>query len=466
MVSFHKISLFLLTFFAFTNLSITAKETPLICSLEVLASSVRKFSNDGQNGNQGRNGRQGRDGGHQNVFVEDSPVRIDLSGTDGEDGEDGRSGSSPRCGNQPRNVDYDLQAANGGDGGRGGDGGNGGNGGSVKLYYTDLASLNNLYLRLEAGRSGRGGVGGYGTRGCRCRVRSWEKETCTGTPESANYSCKKEQFRCRDGSDGRDGRDGSDGRDGDRGKITLIPQLEPLPPEQNQVSLSLSELTNQTHSLSKHFWNTRQGANSLLASGSIVANEYREFRERIEQEFQLVWDAERSINHFYDQTVQVALGDNQEIAVNFPEDLWVKGTTVEKDNLTQFVIADAIMREEATQLAKAEFNRDRANLSVSLVDLAGISDKIETSFRVKYRASTSDPWRNSRPTDYRTHYEDIVPEQFVNRENNRFTVNIGQLPINSQYLQSRTAVEIEVIAIRSFANNFTEQSIMWRGEIN
>lgn len=456
----------LITLFGFLTLGSFLPPTskvPFLCHAIAWADAVREFGRDGRDGYAGRDGRNGRNGEDQTLFVDGSPVRLDLSGTDGEDGEDGEAGEDARCRHDLRYVDSNLYGADGGDGGRGGDAGDGGKGGDVTLYYTNPADLKEIYLRLESGRPGRNGRGGRGGEGCECRRRRWEEEVCTGTGD--NYRCVTRTFYCRDGEDGDYGRDGRDGERRDPGTLTLIPRTEALPPDQDTLSLTFSNLVSQTQSLSKNIWQIRPGARDLLASGSVVNDQYREFVGRIEKEVQLIWEAERSLNSIYEQIVRITLEDDRTLKIIFPDDVWLKQTTTQQDNLTQVVVTDFLLRNEATQLAKANFTGQRESLTVSLVDLAGRSDQLETAFRVRYRAVEGDRWRRVRPGNYRTRYDGVVPPELVTRQNNRYTLQIGRLPIDSEYLQPGVRVEIEVEAIRSFGDNFAEQDLTWRQEI-
>jgi hypothetical protein len=239
------------------------------------------YGRNGSVGTSGRSGRDGRDGQNQTIFVNGSSVNLDLSAQDGEDGEDGGNGYRPDCGYQVKYEKRDIYAPNGGTGGNGGKGGNGGNGGSLTAYYTNLADLRKVLVFAAPGKGGRGGRGGSGTPGCICSTRSWEVETCEGTPGTSSYKCKKKTYRCYDGKYGSSGSDGKNGSTGRLGILSLVQSKEPLAAEIPSVNIPLTELTGKQFALSKNKWNLRTGATSLLAPGSIVADEYREFEQRL-----------------------------------------------------------------------------------------------------------------------------------------------------------------------------------------
>ncbi|MEW6496052.1 MAG: collagen-like protein [Cyanobacteriota bacterium] len=457
-----KLSLFLV-FLTFPYFLPTSPKL-LRCTFLDWSAQARDFGRDGRNGTDGQSGRRGRDGQSQTVFANGSPVNLDLSGEDASDGYDGRDGEDADCGRQPRDVDDNLRAANGGRGGNGGNGGDGGNGGSLTIYYTNPADLKQISVRSPGGRGGRGSRGGYGGRGCDCRDRNWEVKTCKGTPGSPDYSCTTRRFSCSDGADGSHGSDGRDGRDGSLGTLTLINRTEALPPDNPTATVAMSELTNRVFRLSKNIFQTRNGAASLLAPGSVIADQYNEFMERLEGTVQVIWNASRPITDFTGERVAVSFEENKQVKISFPEDVWVEGTTSQQGDTTQFIASNAILKKEVTQLKRADFSGSGTDLIFAVIDAAGKSDLISTQFRIKYKTSESgDAFR--RNYDYRTRYEGNMPAELVTRNNNRFVLNIGKLPIQSQYLRSGLPVEIELVATRSFAGRSAEQKIEWRGEI-
>jgi len=457
-----KLSLFLV-FLTFPHF-LPPSSKSIFCPLLAWSAEIREYGNDGRNGSDGRTGQRGRDGQSQTIFVDGSPLNLDLSGEDGSSGEDGLSGGNADCERQPRDVEYDVRAADGGKGGNGGNGGDGGNGGALTIYYTNLADLKKIAVRANGGRGGRSGRGAYGGEGCSCRQRNWVRQTCTGTPGTPGYSCTNREFECRDGNDGEDGRNGSDGKDGRLGSLSLVNRTEALAPDNPTVTLGMPELSDRVFALSKNKWETRNGAASLLAPGSVIADQYREFIERIESSFQLIWNAGRPLSDFTGQTVNISLEDDKQVKVTFPEEVWVDGTLSQQGEVTQFVASNVILKSEATQLTRADFSGSGTELNFALIDRARKSDLIATQFQIKYRAARGSD-RFSSNADYRTRYEGNIPAELVSRNNNRFTLNLGKLPIESEFLRPGVAVEIELVATRSFAGRSTEQKIEWRGQI-
>ncbi|MEH2030494.1 MAG: collagen-like protein [Nostoc sp.] len=422
---------------------------------------ARNYRRDGRTGTDGRSGRDGSSGENQNIFVNGSPVNLDLPGKDGEDGEDGEHGDQPDCGSQRERVSHDINAPNGGNGGNGGKGGNGGNGGSLTVYYSNLADLRNISIRATGGKGGRGGRGGNGTQGCNCHRRSWEVKTCQGTPGSPDYKCTEKVYRCSDGSDGRDGSDGSDGSQGRLGTLSIVNSKEALAVDNPTVQLAISQLVNKQFNLSKNKWNQRIGAASLLAPGAAIADDYREFEQRLEEAFQIVWQERQPINSFENQAVTLNLTDNKQVEITFSEELWVEGSSKSEANLTTFTVNHAIPKKDVTRLAVAEFADAGQNLNLKIVDLAAKSDAINTQFRVKFRSQDS----LHGFSGYKTEYEGDIPNELVTRDYNRFTLALGKLKIPDEALRPGVNVDIEVIATRSLGIRSAKQTISWQGAI-
>ncbi|MGV0103881.1 Collagen-like protein [Nostoc sp. DSM 114160] len=423
---------------------------------------ARNYGRDGRAGTDGRSGRDGSSGENQNIFVNGSPVNLDLSGKDGEDGEDGEDGYQPDCGSQRGDrASHDINAPDGGSGGNGGKGGDGGNGGSLTVYYSNLADLRNISVRATGGEGGRGGRGGNGTEGCHCHRRRWEVKTCKGTPGSPDYKCTEKVYRCSDGSDGRDGSDGSDGSQGRLGTLSIVNSKEPLAADTPTVQLAMSELVNKQFHLSKNKWNQRTGAASLLAPGSAIADDYLEFEQRLEEAFQIVWQERQPITSFGNQDVTLNLTDSKQVEITFSEELWVEGNSKSEANLTTFTVNHAIPKKDVTRLAVAEFADAGQNLNLKIVDLAAKSDAINTQFRVKFRAQDS----LHGFSGYKTEFEGDIPTELVTRDYNRFTLALGKLKIPDEALRPGVNVDIEVVATRSLGIRSAKQTISWQGAI-
>ncbi|MDC0833147.1 collagen-like protein [Geitlerinema sp. CS-897] len=416
-------------------------------AIATLAASTFGFA--GSNGYNGSNGRTGRTGPSETLVFGSTATSISLVGRDGTNGGDGGDGRDATSCIQPPNVPYDLRGAKGGDGGNGGSGGTGGRGGSLTVYYRDRADLRQLEVDASGGRGGYGGRGGSGGRGCRCRDWSWE--------------VNDRRYYCDDGRRGQNGYSGRDGLDGEPGQLSLVEGSEPLPPEQPAIELSLSELGTRTVELTKDVWEIRRGARSLLAPSSVVADEYREFVERLEKVVEVVWNADRPISDFDNVPVTLSLNEEGFVNAEFSEDLWIDGDATQTSDLVTYTVDRAILASEATQLNVANVVTNANNLELALVDVAQQSHLITTQFQIEYRSTRSISRFNDRRT--RTRYEGEVPPELVTQNFNRFTINLSGLPIEDRYLRSGIGVELKITAIRQFAGHQAEQTIRWNGQI-
>lgn len=421
-----------------------------------VANRIETYGQDGRDGQHGRNGQDGRDGRVQSVRVGGPPQQINAMGEPGFDGEDGRPGERPSCPRQPRSVRYDLKAPGGGDGGNGGNGGRGGRGGDVTLYYNDSTQLRQIRVNAEGGRAGRGGRGGRGGDGCRCDNRSWTIRTC---PE-----CAEERYVCRDGEVGRYGRDGQNGRPGEFGSLWLINQLDPLAVDQPSVTLPLDLLMRQPVNLSKNIWETRRGANSLLAPGSQVNDTYFQYRGRLEAQAQVAWEAPRSQTAFMALSPTIALTDSGNLQLDFPSGYWVAGRTEQAGTLTTYTIEAIVREEDAKRLSWGTQSGRGADFQVAVIDLGGESDYVNTQFELTYRTTDDDP-RSNRRARYREQFSGPLPSDLVVREQNRFVLQLGRLPISPRYFQPGTNARIELRIKRSLGTNSAEQTLEWQGRL-
>lgn len=428
------------------------------------AAEVRDFGSHGTNGKNGERGQNAQNTQSTTVFADGSPVKLNLAGQNGGDGNNGQNGADAKCIEQPQEVTYDLRAANGGNGGNGGDGGDGGKGGDLTIYGTNPANLKQIIVNAVGGKGGQPGIGGKASKGCQCTEPYWTVETCKGKPGNSNYRCTTQTFQCQNGLDGTDGTQGRVGRDGRLGQLTLISLNRPLVDDQPSATVALSQLKDRGFTLSKNKWETRTGALALFTPGSVIDDQYRLLAQRLEHSFLLIWNAPQSFEKFAEQKMTLSLEDNQQINVNPPTQMWLEATTKQENNMTQFVVYNAVLEREVTELESQGILGNRADLQLTLIDKADLSNLIATKFDVKYRTTRSDP--RFRPvSDYRTKYEGQMPPELIVFQGNKFIFNIGKLPIDPEDIKPGLGIEIEVSATRSFGGYSKEQTIVVRDKI-
>ncbi|ACK68937.1 conserved hypothetical protein [Gloeothece citriformis PCC 7424] len=432
------------------------------CDSAVLAANeTREFGSHGNNGNNGERGQNAQNTQSTTVFADGSPARLNLAGQNGGEGKNGQNGADAKCVDQPQDVTHNLRATNGGNGGNGGDGGDGGNGGDLTVYTTNPANLRQITVNTVGGQGGQPGLGGKGGKGCQCSRPYWTVQTCRGRPGSSNYRCTTETFQCQNGLDGIDGTQGRVGRDGRLGQLTLISLNRPLVDDKPSATVALSELKDRGFTLSKNKWETRTGALSLFAPGSVIDDQYRIMVERLEHSFLLTWNAPQSFDKFAAQRMTLSLEDNQQINVNPPSQVWLEATTKKDNNMTQFVVYNAILEKEVTDLVSQGIAGNRADFQLTLEDKADLSNLIATKFEVRYRTTRSDP-RFRQVSDYRTQYEGFMPPELINQQGNKFIFNMGKLPLDPENFRPGLGFEIEVIATRSFGGYSKQQTIIVR----
>jgi len=300
----------------------------------------------GQDGSDGRDGRNGRDGQDIKIVSDGKPNSYDLTGTTGEDGEDGTAGTSASSCEQPYRPAYSLIGASGGRGGNGGNGGRGGNGGNVTIFYTDVATLQQIEIRNAGGRGGRSGRSAVSGKGCECRERDWRIKYCNleierrpfNDPKAAwqyhsketklcgrssdgfdldfenNYSRVSEYRRgdwfyrrtnkevshsqyysCQSGANGATSNNGRNGETGSYGKVTLIPRLD-IPTEITSDRAPLATALGKKVNLIKNIWVERSGLSRLLRSSSDVPNTYTYLKDTARLAYRFEWAAPESPN--------------------------------------------------------------------------------------------------------------------------------------------------------------------------
>ena len=440
----------------------------MLCASLAQASKVEDFGERGEDGTVGEKGQEGRDSDSLTVFADGSPMTLDLSGENGFVGSNGTSGGSAICESEIQEKSDNLQASNGGHGGDGGDGGNGGDGGSLTVYTTDKNNLQQIYVVATGGIGGEPGQGGQGGEGCKCPVSYWNEETCEGKPGSSKYSCTTTELQCADGYDGRIGRDGRPGKDGRLGTLTVINLDKSLAPDRPEATLTVGELQDRGFTLSKNEWETKTGATELLAPGSIVEDEYQELIARHERTVLLVWDASQPVADFADEKITLSLDEQNDPNLNFPDDLWLETSEIKREQISEFFVFNAVREKDVTELEAEGISGTGSDLQLTIVDEAQKSDVLDTDFTIKFRVSRStDEAKFRRVFDYKTQYEGAVPSEVIQKNGDRFTINLGQLPIPPEYLEPGTTIEVQLLANRSFADNkySKEQKITVRDTI-
>jgi hypothetical protein len=251
------------------------------------------------------------------------------------------------------------------------------------------------------------------------------------------------------------------GKDGRLGKLTLINLDRPLTPDQPGLTVAMQELKDRGAILSKNQWETRKGAVALFAPGSVIEDEYLALQTRIEKSFLLIWNAPQAFSTFAKERLTLGLDRENKIQVIVPEPVWLQSSTQQKGNVTELIVYNAILESEVTRLKSQGIAGSGTDLALFILDNAGQSSLIATEFKIKYRVSRSGSESGTFSSgDYTTRFEGTVPPELVTFDDNQFTIAVGQLAIAPEFLKPGTAIEIELTALRSFANNSKQQRII------
>ncbi len=426
-------------------------------------------------------GQSGRSGESKTIFLsKPQSIQLDLSGTDGADGESfGGGWLGNLIGNLvggaiERQHERDRQKAaerypNSGtihpipgstlgstpestastSGRDGGNGGNGGNGGDLTVYYQNLSDLKNVQVIAKAGKAGRGGSGGAGTAGSTCTPskETHQPPTCTKTEP---------------GSKGSNGRSGQEGR---LGILRLIRGTVAIAGDNPTLQQSIQSLTQTPITLTKNRWDEKPGALALLAPGSVMDDRYQEYRDRIENNVSISWNASENMSDYLSQSARVTLGDSGAIGFEFMNpQLWTVIQQSEKSGKTQVAIRQIVREQDVTQLTPGITNKSDRSFSLNVIDTAAKSDVLNTQFSVRIKA-VSNTGRSGFGAGATTVYEGAVPANLVTRDYNRFILNLGALPIDADVFKVGADLEVEITATRSLGARSMQKKIDWSGTV-
>ena len=397
-------------------------------------------------------------GSHETIFADGSKFDLDLSGQDGRDA---------------RHPDVSGQA-----------GEPGGDGGTLTVYYTDLAHLQNIYVDASGGE---GGAGLPSRTTYHCHPPPMErpmpelnmepiplpelpqpqdqiKQSSTSFPNDFDFNVLPHPQTPRSSCTPITSPPGPTGEDGRPGQLRIINREELLPSETPQASATVAELIDQPVDLSKHLWRERQGAADLLAPGSIIANEYQEYVEQLEVTAQLQWEASQPLSDFEASHATFYLQEDGRVMVDLGEEMWSPSENRQRNDLTEVAITALVPEAEVLNLVEGGFQSSGDALNLVVIDLAGHSGVLDTTFHVYYR-STNRYQLDTPRENWQTRYQGEVPTAAVTQDYNRFSLNLSQLPIKPQYLRPGVPVQIELVVTRSLGQRSVTKTLNWQGTI-
>jgi hypothetical protein len=179
----------------------------------------------------------------------------------------------------------------------------------------------------------------------------------------------------------------------------------------------------------------------------------------------MTWNAPQPFDKFADRPMSLSLQDESGIVVTPPADIWLEATTQQQNNVTEFIVYNAILASEVTQLGDEQLVGEGSNLKLILRDRANLSNLIATQIVLDYGVTRSGDPRFRPASDFTSKYQGTIPPEAIVREGDRLTILLGQLPIAPEYLKKQTGVRISLTANRSFAGHSAEQKISLEGVV-
>ncbi|MDZ4660866.1 MAG: hypothetical protein SGJ18_04530 [Pseudomonadota bacterium] len=417
----------------------------LFLTLDLYASH---FGSSGRSGSSGSGGRDGRDGQMATIQATGQVLNLNLSGQSGEDGRDAEDGQDASSCNQPYNVEYNLTGAHGGSGGDAGQGGGGGHGGNVIIYTDDIKNISRISVISDGGQGGRSGRAGHGGRGCHCSLSQWKVRKCTN-----DGKCTDTYYSCRDGDSGSNGRViGSNGSDGAWGALTLIPSLNPLPPESREAAISFKDLLGSEPILSVNLWQQKSGAQQLFAAGSVISNSYNEFISGKNYKYTFAWNSPRSLSLFGEAKMYLT-ANSQQVYSRASRGLWYESQIDYSSNVYRETFNKVMWSEEAQKL-KLSVAGVESTFEARVSDEGQVSDMLTTQFHVKFEKVRPIIWN-------KTLFEGVIPENVIVKGQNEFTLKLAQLPdVEVDDLEDGNEVIVTLTAKRIFNADFANSQAM------
>lgn len=116
-----------------------------------------------------------------------------------------------------------------------------------------------------------------------------------------------------------------------RGRLILIQGQQPIAGDAPSVQMPLGTLLQTSYTLSLNRWDQKSGALGLLSQGSIIHNDYQEYRDRLEKTAKLTWNAKANASEYARQTATLSLQSTGTIDVAFADpQLW---TVVQRSDI-------------------------------------------------------------------------------------------------------------------------------------
>jgi hypothetical protein len=403
-----------------------------------------------------QDGLDGRTGMSTSIVATGQSASYNLDGDDGSDGSDGETGEDALNCQQPTPADNVIGAA-GGLGGDGGKAGNGGNGGDVTVYATDMSALSKILVSSRPGQGARTGRAGVGGRGCYCTTSSWSAQQCKPVKNADGTThtvCQSANFTCTNGTDGTDGKQGQDfGNAGTTGHLIVIKQLSDPAQDNPTASIAFQNAFSSGNiTLTKNIWSTQNGAQQLLAPGSIVADDYKSFNGQNQITSSFTWNVNRPVTDFNIQ-MGLAIDDTgTQVGLQLPDSVWYRVTQNMSGQNAHFTFTQMLNVSEVTQLTMQMTGTNASDLIATITDSTDSSDLVDTVFD----ADLEIPgffWGTEL-------FNGRIPADLIQRNGRVFTIQLSKLPnLDISKIQPGTKLDLDITAGRSMDSFSTSQDL-------
>lgn len=343
----------------------------------------------------------------QDIIIKDPTTaekRISANGYDGSDGKQGSDGSDGSCSYCEETDTYSSDSGSyGGDGSNGEDGGDGDD---VLIHYSDINQLKDFTIHSYGGDGGKGGAGGYGGSGC------------------------------NGGSDGSDGSSGRDGYNGSKGYLYLVASPNEYSRDITSHSSSIEKLTSSSAQMILNYWDSKSGANDLLAQGSVIQDKYYEFIKVNKMNVSILWDSNK-LQTDYNQTNLYFSFDGEKIEVTF-HNTFVDYVVEYSEGGASIIIKNIYKRDELLDFSDFTISGQRQNLVLKLK--ANSSDLVIEDLDLGVEVFK----KRFLSKHYVSVHNQRSAKDIVNISKNEIVINLGQLPINSRFLKRKKYIEVNV----------------------
>ena len=229
-------------------------------------------------------------------------------------------------------------------------------------------------------------------------------------------------------------------RDSD-GSVYLVKDSVDWVQEKIQESIALSQINDDDFTFHQHFFVAKYGAEKMLASGSIVNDEYSEYERTDTAKISLHWNNERPQSEFHDTVFTMIMQDGE---VKYSTEGALVGYTEEGQQIKRVSIDEVVLHEEAQNVEISSLVDDAgSNLVIS--NTSKYANALETSFTMKYYTKTFFGWKKRLERD-------LSPEEWSKSEG-AYHVDLASLGMKKKFTKKGRKVKVKLAMKRSLGDD-------------